>query len=134
MRLPRLTTRRLMATVAVVGILCYGIILAQRSVQYSRLALSHARGEVHSRSKHRSKASTASAGREQAAMWRRRARETGSKTAAEAALDQEPGIAMYEAAAQAASLKADYHAALSRKYRRAARRPWLAVPPDPPPE
>jgi len=29
--------------------------------------------------------------------------------------------------------KSDYHEALAGKYRAAARRPWLPVPPDPPP-
>src|SRR5262245_47814235 len=123
MPLPRFRLRVLMIAVVIAGVLCYVIILGQRSAQYSSLALSHAQSEAAFRAEHRSKASTGNAGREQGAMWRRRARETGSKTTAEAALDQEPGIAMYEAAAQAASVKADYHAAFSRTFRRAARYP-----------
>jgi hypothetical protein len=43
-----------------------------------------------------------------------------------------PDIAAYEAAARAACAKADHHALLGKKYKRAADRPWLPIEPDPP--
>jgi hypothetical protein len=40
--------------------------------------------------------------------------------------------ATYRRLAQQSALRAAYHAALGRKYERAARYPWLAIEPDPP--
>ena len=113
----------------VAALLTDGIVLGRRSAQYRREALFHAHAATRSRAEQRSKASTAKAGREQAEMWRRRARGTGSKTAEQAAEDMAPGIAAYETAARAAGAKADYHERLSAKYKRVADRPWLPVDP-----
>jgi hypothetical protein len=121
-----------MVAVAVIALLIGGIALARRSAHYRREALFHSRAAARSRAEQRSKASTAKAGREQAEMWRRRARDTGSKTAEEAAEETAPGIAVYEAAARAAGAKADHHDLLAKKYDDAARYPWLPVEPEPP--
>jgi hypothetical protein len=134
MPLPRLrfTVRQLMLAVAVAALLTGGIVLARRSAHYRREAEFHSRAAARLRAEQRSKASTARAGREQAEMWTRRARDAGSKTAAQAVEDTAPGIAPYEAAARAAGATADNHDLLARKYERAARYPWLPVEPDPP--
>ena len=89
-----------MVAVAVIALLIGGIALARRSAHYRREALFHSRAAARSRAEQRSKASTAKAGREQAEMWRRRARNTGSKTAEKAAEETAPGIKGATASAQ----------------------------------
>jgi len=135
MRLPRVrfTVRTLTIVVVGAALLAGGIVLWRRSARYQRTAHFHAHTASRFRAEQRSKASTAKAGREQAEMWMRLARATGSKTAEEAAEAAGPGIAVYEAAARAAGAKADYHTLLGEKYTHAAARPWLPMEPDPSP-
>jgi hypothetical protein len=138
---PRFRLRTLLIAVAVVAMLTGSVVLARRSSQYRRWARLHHRIAARFRAEQRSWASTGMAGREQAEMWRRRARATASKSAVEAADAAEsaeaagPAIAAYEVAARAAGTMADHYALLGKKYERLARHPWLPVAPDPlPPE
>src|SRR5262245_38985812 len=102
MRLPRFTTRRLMVLVAVVAVLLCVGRLVQQRLAYQRLAAEHAISEATLRYREAA----------QIRMWRI------GKTA--------------RSEWETSRTRADFHAAWKRTYERAARYPWLPVPPDPP--
>src|SRR5262245_7278887 len=103
MRLPRLTTRRLMVLVATVGIV---LGLETRRVQFLDLASYHS----------------------EQAMQTMRFRCHGVWITRDVFPDLPSGTEAYP------TTQSDWHAGLADKYARAARRPWLPVAPDPPPE
>jgi hypothetical protein len=110
MRLPRLTTRRLMVLVAVAAALFWGSIgLHRRQERFDHLASQH---ELEL-----DLATPTALG----AVFRR---------------IQEGDFTEADSASMLAALrrKRAYHAAMRDKYRRAARYPWLPVVPDPPPK
>ena len=105
MRLPRMTTRRWMVVVAVVGTSVGAAMLAIRSRTYAALAALHTKSELECR-----RVVEAFKGRgfdgeiwSDAIAYARRCRRL-----------------------------VPYHAALRHKYEHAARTPWLPVEPDPP--
>jgi hypothetical protein len=105
MRLPRMTTRRWMIAVAVVGLLMGGAVVGYRLMLWHDSFLALATDHGHT------------------GFLYRFLRE-----------DLCLGEARAESAEQAAlGRRAAYHEALAEKYRRAARYPWLPVEPDPPP-
>jgi hypothetical protein len=123
MRHPRITIRRWMIAVAVVGIAVGVVSMVRRSWRLLALAEIHAREEreaidVHSR--------------------------PGVLRAAAVNMvyekpRREPGGARFEEVQEffgqmlaSWQRRADYHGAMRRKYERAARCPWLWVEPDPP--
>jgi hypothetical protein len=111
MRLPRFrfTVRRLMVAMAIVALLLGGGILGRRSLDYRRLAAFHEQMEQ----------------RKERAV-------RGIEILARAANDPADAAAARRDAAYEAQI-GRHHAALKAKYLRAASRPWLPVPPDPPP-
>jgi hypothetical protein len=106
MRLPRMTTRRIMVVVAVVALILCGEILWRRRVTYQRRASINA-------------------------IYARQFREAfESRSLVVFAKHHGPEYA----ATPTLRLKwAEYHETLARKYQRAASRPWEAVPANPPP-
>ena len=111
MRVPRMTTRRWMIAVAVVGLVIGGgVWLKQRRDYFLSLAQSHQK-------------------------------EVASSTARGEALKSRLGCTSGMTIEEIMHLhgdydrmmdRADHHASLARKYERAARYPWLLVEPDPP--
>jgi hypothetical protein len=111
MRLPRMTTRRWMVVVAVVGLLISGWVrLKQRRDCFLSMARSHER---------KMPSSTA-----EGKALRSRFGSTSGMSGEEILLLRRDFDRMMD--------RADHHAALVRKYHRAARYPWLSVEPDPP--
>jgi hypothetical protein len=112
MRLPRMTTRRLMALVAVVAILLAGGIVGRRWWDFSTRARYHAvqawANSVESANQYELAYDDIRSGNGEAS----------ARTFAE------QGSNLHKASF--------YHDALRRKYESAMRRPWLPVPPDPP--
>ena len=110
MRLPRMTTRRWMIAVAVVGVMLAAAALFRRHLTLRELGDYHARmeGVLMDRARLLGQPSLEFANRYPviAAEWR-----------TYAACEAEIGA---------------WHARLKKKYRRAARYPWLAIEPDPP--
>jgi hypothetical protein len=116
MRLPRMTTRRWIIVVAVIGLMVIGLMLGsgvwlkQRRDHFLLLAQSHQK-EV---------ASSTARGK---ALKSRFGRTSGMSN--EEIMDlQRDYDQMID--------RADHHASLARKYEQAARYPWLPVEPDPP--
>ena len=103
--LPRMTTRRWMIAVAIVGVGIGAGMLLVRSRRYAAVAAFHAQGE--------------------AECWRIIAADEGNRL--DTAIWKD-----WLAYARRSRKLFLYHAALRRKYEWAARRPWLPVEPDPP--
>jgi len=91
MRLPRITTRRLMVLVAVAAIFAFGAVMVRKAREYRHAAARHA---IKAR-----------------------------------IIELEAGPATISKDRE----RAAYHSRMKGKYDRAASRPWLPVPPDPPP-
>jgi len=105
MRLPRLTTRRLMALVMLLAFSMGAM------VQMRRLRLSY-----------------------QAQAARHSALERSSRRIASYAAGlRNVGLEPRGDGGAALGRRAAYHAAMRQKYERAARYPWLSIAPDPPP-
>lgn len=115
MRWPRMTMRRWIVTVLVAGLLLGGIVGSYRLKRRRDSFLAHLRYHVQTVN-----------------VWERQER-TVRHLAQLGEEDNEPDFAEHErfTAGQIARRVA-YHAAMARKYRRAARYPWLPVEPDPP--
>ena len=112
MRLPRFRLRTLLVAVAVAAAAMEAVLMLQRAAAYRRLAERYAERER----MHRDSAALATAEAEDLA-------ERGSAD----------GASLWRDRADDNAAKAARSAELSRKYRRAAARPWLPVAPDPPP-
>jgi hypothetical protein len=112
MRLPRMTTRRWMALVAVVGVILTGIHLRRLRSEYLVLSAYCAAKEEISR---------AHAGWNHASIHR---------LAISANSGEQLRVARKSWATE--ERRVEYFAGLKAKYARAAERPWLPVPPDPP--
>ncbi len=111
MPLPRMTTRRWMVVVAVVALaISGGLRLKQRRDYFLSLARSH---------EQKMPSSTA-----EGKAWKSRFGSTSRISSEEIMLLGRDFDRLMN--------RADYHASLARKYRRAARFPWLSVEPDPP--
>jgi hypothetical protein len=107
MRLPRLTTRRLMVLVAVMAVLLEGALMYQRSA-YCRKRATYCR--------HRAGAFRAiHAGRMQVYRFR-----------------IDPSGPVLGTTRESQKAWAEYYELLGRRYDQVARRPWLAIPLDPP--
>jgi hypothetical protein len=104
MRLPRMTTRRWMVAVAVVALVLGAVQLKRRRDDLLSGAQSHAQVEQKWR---------------QWEALERRALQAGE-------VDANPSLAAWVAR------RISYHRTMARKYRHAARFPWLPVGPDPP--
>ena len=109
MRLSRLTTRRLMVLVAVVALITGTFVTWQRQRRYRELAVEYARRERSGRALRKWIAADR--------VPARGARSVGILI---------DGIPI--------DVKLERTARLRAEYERAARYPWLPVPPDPPPE
>ena len=125
MRLPRMTTRRWMVAVAVVGLLMGGISSYRIRRRYS---------EFIGRVRHHEllEAAYKEQGRHVADFSR-------SSSVIMEDLKDDPGSGRLKALrnsilqnAASFSQRTEYHADMARKYRHAARYPWLPVEPDPP--
>src|SRR4051812_42601210 len=103
MRLPRLTTRRLMVLVAGAALFLGAVRLWQLRVAYRGLMAAHATNEARFRDRE---------------IWVIRISRSAN-------ISQQQVDYSWK--------RVSYHAALRRKCERAARYPWLPVPPDPPP-
>ncbi len=134
MRLPRMTTRRWMVAVAVMGLLMGGVVggvrLKRRHDYFLNLVEFHLQLE------------------RQYVPWERAARNSLQQSDLtlnflEAARHAEsndgvelgilrPAVEWERQSATRFAQAIAYHAAMARKYRRAARYPWLPVEPDPP--
>jgi hypothetical protein len=111
MRLPRMTTRRWMVAVAVIGLLVGGgVRLKRRRDYFLSLARSHAQ---------KMPSSTA-----EGKALRSRFGSTSGMGGEETVLLSRDFDRMMN--------RADHHSALRRKYEHAARYPWLPVEPEPP--
>jgi hypothetical protein len=111
MRLPRMTTRRWMVAVVMIGLMIGGgVWLKQRRHYFLSLAQSHQK-EVAS--------STA------------RGQALKSRLSTTSGMSDEDIMHLYRDYTRMMD-RADHHAAMARKYERAARYPWLLVEPDPP--
>ena len=111
MRLPRMTTRRWMVVVAVIGLLVGGgVRLKRRRDYFLSLARSHAQ---------KMPSSTAE-GKALRSRFGSTSRMSGEE------------ILLLSRDFDRLRNRADHHAALRRKYERAARYPWMSVEPDPP--
>jgi hypothetical protein len=111
MQLPRMTTRRWMVAVAVIGLMIGGgVLLKQRRDYFLSLAQSH------------QKEAASSTLRGAAYKWRLGG--TSGMTVEEIMRLHRVYDRMMD--------RADHHASLARKYERAARYPWLPVESDPP--
>ena len=114
MRPPRFRLRALLVAVAVAAAAMGAVLMLQRAAAYRRLAESYAERER----MHRDSAAIATAEAEDLA-------ERGSAD----------GASLWRDRAGDNAAKAARNAELSRKYRHAATRPWIAAPPAPsPPE
>jgi hypothetical protein len=116
MHMPRLRLRALMIAVAILALLAFGESMRRRRERYLGLAAGHAAMEWVRATRVRAARATPPVG-------------IGGSGAS--LLDL--GGTDLEAVEQATAF-AKYHAAMRRKYERAARYPWLAVEPDLPPE
>ena len=111
MPLPRMTTRRWMVAVAIVALLISGgLRLKQRRDYFLSLARSH----------ERKMPSSTAEGKALRSLFGSTSRMSGE------------AIMLLRRDFDRMMDRADHHAALVRKYRRAARYPWLPVEPDPP--
>jgi hypothetical protein len=114
MRLPRMTTRRWMIVVVVVGVLMGGIVVAdrlrQRRADFNTLAQHHTYMKVYFRDWGQSASAVA--------LW-----EASGRSDAHARLkDLKDRLSRLLA----------YHESMERKYQHAVRYPWLAIEADPP--
>lgn len=116
MRLPRMTTRWLMAAVAIIAVLLFGVVLGRRSWDLRSRAEQHAQEEMRAR-EYATEAEHVKVG----AYYPNGAHVIYEYPNPNAAVERSRYLA-----------EAEYHAQLKRKYRRAMSRPWFAVPPDPP--
>jgi hypothetical protein len=112
MRLPRMTTRRWMALVAVAGVTLTGLRFWQLRIDYQHRSEAYAANEEACRSN---------------AEW---SKMSASRLARSVGLEERVRAA--GATREAEKTLAEYYADLKVKYARAADRPWLSVPPDPP--
>jgi hypothetical protein len=132
MRLPRvrLTVRRMMIAVAVVAILCGVGLQIRRAIRLSRLSAEYTRQAVNFA--------------EFESTWRQSERHHREREQELRKLVDDPrqgvgGPEFWRRMAkgetdEAEKLKslAEFHASMKSKYQAAARRPWIAVEPDPP--
>jgi hypothetical protein len=146
MRLPRVrfTVRRMMVAMAVVGVAIWGIVQTNRWRERTRYYTARAdfldlqaRWDLFRESQSRSMAAkfweTGKRGRfdeRTIAILRDRRRTIGDRFDYIARIER--NAASYDESAVFSKRLADYHSSLSKKYRRAARYPWLRVAPDPP--
>jgi hypothetical protein len=112
MRRPRMTTRRGMVAVAVIGLMIGGgVRLKQRRDYFLSLAQSH---------------------QKEVASSMARGKALKSRFDPTSGMSNEEIMHLYLDSDRMID-RADHHAAMVRKYERAARYPWLPVEPDPPP-
>lgn len=102
MRLPRMTTRRWMIAVAVLCLTFGGLAGLQRMNERSQRFRALARNHLH------------------------------QETVDRLALQGSEAHGAAKAITEKHRMLTEYHRALNLKYKRAARLPWLPVPPDPP--
>jgi hypothetical protein len=125
MRLPRFTTRRLMAVVAVFGVASGLGVMAWRSSVYRSLAAWHSRHEEGMR-------------REVEELEENLANASGRISKSRESGDVEEEAAWLRGVAQWQEKLTPYRREIQKagrlreKYQRAARYPWLPVAPDPP--
>src|SRR5262249_5675012 len=133
MRLPRFRLRTLMIVVAVAAVATGAEGMRRRHTAFRSIAQLHARHGV----LHREVAATFQAGvetdQEIASFFREAVeRESGNKLHREIRDRTEKLVATEKINAERYAKLAAYHARLRAKYERAARYPFLPVPPDPP--
>jgi hypothetical protein len=120
----RITVRRLMVAVVVVGIILGSIAQVLRLRRFARAHEAKA-AEIRIAMKARS-INAETAGNTEEAI-RRMASEYPAQ-----ANSLLPGASKYQRSREAHKRKVDYYERLLEKYSRAARHPWLTVSPDPP--
>jgi hypothetical protein len=136
MRWPRMTTRRLMILIAIVAIAFGATMMRRRSVSYraraNRYALEEAKTQAWAVKSDRS-----------AAESKKHLREIQAFAESGDGAFRARWKSLIDSASRSATIASDqaenchrwaaYWGALNAKYERAARRPWLAAEPDPPP-
>jgi hypothetical protein len=111
MRLPRMTTRRWMVAVAVIGLMIGGWVrLEQRRDYFLSLAQSH---------------------QKEVASYTARGMALKSRLGYTSGMTDKEIMHLYRVYDRMMD-RADHHESLARKYERAARYPWLPAVPDPP--
>jgi hypothetical protein len=123
MRLPRMTMRRWMIAVAVVGLMMGGLRLKRRHDAHLDRSRRHAHSESTFRAWRKMLEGTD-------LLIERIEKQEGDNAAHLAQLKAHRAVLVEMAPSWEQGIP--YHAALVRKYRHAARYPWLPVEPDPP--
>lgn len=131
MPLPRMTTRRWMIAVMVLGLLLSVGIWVERLIdlasRYRQTAAAFGRREAEAQKEQRERLKIAAA-------LERDAADQGRVAALRESAKNAHDLAEYHAQiAMSRARWTRYYALLKQKYAAAARRPWLFVPPDPPP-
>ena len=149
MPLPRMTTRRWMVAVVVVALGIYSGLLVWRSSQFNRTALQHTEQAASCRERETYHAARVATEVNMLSIRERHLelarsiaeRSSGSDGVVKALVEEAESSLAYGRSvlddhrrnlANAVATRA-YHERLMKNYRRAARRPWLPAPPDPPP-
>jgi hypothetical protein len=114
MKPPRFRLRALMIAVAILALLAFGESMRRRQERYLELAADHATME-----------------------WGQAIRAQAARATPPIGVDGPGASLLYywgndPKAVEQATILVEYHAAMRRKYERAARQPWLPVEPDPP--
>jgi hypothetical protein len=134
MRLPRMTTRRWMILVGLVGLTLFGSIIAMRMSRRAKSYQSRAsiwRQEEAGARQHLAYCRKQLDGTERA-VSQLRARSHNLYQPEELARKIAADAAWWRANARHTEAVVAYCASMRRKYEHAVRYPWLAVPPDPP--
>jgi hypothetical protein len=145
MRMPpvRFTVRRTMVAVALIGLLCYAVMLWDRYLARGRRATLHSSLSIYHRGLATHLLDSAAVNKRTADQYRSiRGRITSDNQSQESnvlprmveGLSREADLmsARDRIEGEGHSRLAQYHDALKRKYGWAARRPWILVTPDPP--